>query len=157
MLGRVGKGALFAATAAVVLAIAPGQLMAHGDASAGEPGQDGKVARTIEIVASETADGMRFTPDRVEARRGEQIRFTIRNVGGLEHEFVVGTPEANQEHAKMMAAMPDMKHSDANAVTVAPGASGSLVWRFTHKGDFEFACLIVGHYEAGMHGTVAVR
>ena len=38
----------------------------------------------------------------------------------------------------MMAAMPDMKHHDPNAVTVAPGAAASLVWRFTHRGDFEF-------------------
>ncbi len=106
---------------------------------------------------SETADGMRFTPDRIEARRGEQIRFAVRNAGQLEHEFVLGTPEANREHAKMMAEMADLKHSDANAVTVAPGASGALAWRFPHTGDFEFACLIAGHYEAGMHGTVDVK
>lgn len=144
----------FAAVAVLFVASAA---LAHGAGSAGEPGVASKPARTIEIVMSETADGMRFTPDRIEARRGEQIRFAVRNAGQLEHELVLGTPEANREHAKMMAEMPDMKHSDPNAVTVAPGGSGSLVWRFTHKGDFEFACLIPGHYEAGMRGTVDVK
>jgi len=152
-MSRTALGAMFA----IALAAAPGAVSAHGDASAGRPGDPAKPARTIEIVMSETADGMRFTPDRVEARAGEQIRFALRNAGGLEHEFVLGTRAANQEHARMMAAMPDMKHHDANAVTLAPGAAGALVWRFTHKGDFEFACLIAGHYEAGMHGEAIVR
>ena len=106
---------------------------------------------------SETQDGMRFSPDRVEAHAGDQIRFAIRNAGSVDHEFFLGTAQANKAHAEMMAAMPDMKHHDANAVTIAPGASAVLVWRFTHKGDFEFACLVPGHYEAGMHGAVAVR
>ncbi len=157
MRGLAGKGVVVAATATVLLAAASAPLMAHGDWAAGEPGNPGKAARTVEIVMSETSDGMRFTPDRVEARPGEQIRFAIRNVGGLEHEFVLGTQAANKEHAKMMAEMPEMKHSDPNAVTLAPGASATLLWRFTHKGEFEYACLIAGHYEAGMHGAVDVR
>ena len=57
----------------------------------------------------------------------------------------------------MMAAMPDMKHDDPNAKTVAPASVGDLLWQFSHKGDFEFACLIAGHYEAGMHGEAVVR
>jgi uncharacterized cupredoxin-like copper-binding protein len=148
---------ILASAAAVLLAAAPGRLAAHGDATAGEPGEPGRPARTVEIVMSEGPDGMRFTPDKVEAHRGEQIRFVIRNAGQISHEFFLGTPAANKAHAAMMAEMPDMKHTDPNAVTVAPGVSATLVWRFTHKGDFEFACLVPGHYELGMHGAVAVR
>ena len=142
---------------AAALLAATSLVTAHGDGSVGEPGDSSKPARTVEVVMSETPDGMHFTPDRVEAHPGEQIRFAIRNAGSVDHEFHLGTAEANAEHARMMAAMPDMKHHDANAVTVAPGASAVLVWRFTHKGAFEFACLVPGHYEAGMHGAVAVR
>ena len=151
---RIG---LLCAAAAMVVAAGPSPLAAHGDSSVGEPGDPKRPARTVEIVMSEGSDGMRFTPDRVEARRGEQVRFTIHNAGAVAHEFFLGTPAANKAHAAMMAAMPDMKHSDANAVTVAPGASATLVWRFTHKGEFEFACLVPGHYELGMHGMVAVQ
>jgi uncharacterized cupredoxin-like copper-binding protein len=141
----------------MLVATAPARLAAHGDAAAGEPGDQAKPARTVEILMSEGPDGMRFAPDRVEARPGEQIRFTVRNVGQVDHEFVLGTAKDNKSHAAMMAAMPGMKHTDANAVTVAPGASATLVWRFTRKGDFEYACLIPGHYDLGMHGTVVVR
>ncbi len=153
----VRKGAILAAIGAMLIAVSPARLAAHGGSSVGEPGNPGRASRPVEVVMSEGADGMHFAPDRVEARRGEQVRFEIRNAGQLEHEFFLGTPEANKNHAAMMAAMPGMKHRDPNAVAVAPGASATLVWRFTHKGVFEFACLIPGHYDLGMHGTVTVR
>ena len=154
---RRRRPAFLAAAAAVLLAAASVGVEAHGAASAGEPGDPNKPARTVEVVMSEAQDGMHFTPDRVEAHPGEQIRFSIRNAGAVDHEFFLGTPQANKAHAAMMSAMPEMKHHDPNAVTVAPGASAVLVWRFTHKGEFEFACLVPGHYESGMHGAVAVR
>ena len=63
----------------------------------------------------------------------------------------------NAEHKRMMEQMPDMRHNDANARTLEAGASTTLAWRFSHKGEFEFACLLPGHYEAGMHGVVVVK
>ena len=29
-----------------------------------------------------------------------------------------------------------------------------MVWRFNRAGTFKFACLIAGHFEAGMVGTI---
>ncbi len=106
---------------------------------------------------SEDATGMHFSPELLEVRSGEQVKFVIRNAGSVSHEFFLGTKGENKGHAAMMAAMPDMKHDDANAKTVEPGQSATLLWRFTRKGEFEFACLIPGHYEVGMHGQVAVK
>jgi uncharacterized cupredoxin-like copper-binding protein len=130
--------------------------VAHGDI-AGEPGDATLRARVIAVTAADAGGQMSFTPDRVDVALGEQVRFEIRNAGALDHEFVIGTKDGNAKHAKMMLAMPDMKHDDGDAVTVAAGHSASLVWRFTSAGVFEFACLIPGHYEAGMHGIVTVK
>ena len=129
----------------------------HHAYKAGEPGNAAKPARTVEVTAAEGDGSMSFTPARVEIARGEQVRFVIKNAGALAHEFVLGAKAENAEHAKMMAEMPDMKHDDPNAVTVAPGKSATLVWRFSKPGAFEFACLIPGHYEAGMHGAAVVK
>ena len=41
-------------------------------------------------------------------------------------------------------------------VHVAPGKTGEIVWTFNKAGDFDFACLIAGHYQAGMVGTIKV-
>ncbi len=146
------------------LAILPlllaGGALAHGDTqgfAAGAPGDPKQPARTIDVAMTEDGSGMHFTPDRVEVRAGEQVRFVLHNKGRLAHEFVLGSRAENREHAAMMAEMPDMKHSDANAATVGPGQTSSLLWRFSHKGDLEFACLIPGHYEAGMRGVVVVK
>jgi len=32
-----------------------------------------------------------------------------------------------------------------------------MVWQFNRPGEFRFACLVPGHYEAGMTGTIIVR
>ena len=47
-------------------------------------------------------------------------------------------------------------HGEAGMVHVAPGKSGSLVWQFTRPGEFHYACLVPGHFEAGMVGTIKV-
>jgi uncharacterized cupredoxin-like copper-binding protein len=60
-------------------------------------------------------------------------------------------------HAELMRRNPHMEHDDAHAVSVPPGGSRELVWRFTKGGEVDFACLIPGHFEAGMKGRVEIR
>ncbi len=52
---------------------------------------------------------------------------------------------------------PEMEHDDPNAKRVAPKKKSEIVWKFTKAGTFEFGCLIPGHREAGMTGTVVVK
>lgn len=120
----------------------------------GQPGNPREVSRTISIAMS---DNMRFTPDRIEVRNGETIRFVLQNQGQLRHELVLGEPEALRRHAAMMQMMPDMQHSGPNMASLAPGESGQLIWKFTRTGIVTFACLQSGHLEAGMRGAVAVQ
>jgi len=72
------------------------------------------------------------------------------------HEMAIGTSEELAKHAAMMAKFPNMKHEEAYMVHVDPGTTGVIVWHFNRAGSFEFACLIAGHYEAGMLGTLTV-
>ena len=132
---------------------------AHDDHafSAGEPGNAKKPARVILVTMSEGDGKMLFIPDRIEVRKGEQIRFAIRNNGTLKHEFTLASVEDNDKHAELMKKYPDMEHDDPNAKSVEPGKTADIVWRFTKTGTFEFACLIPGHREAGMHGRVTVK
>ena len=145
---------LLLGTSLAVSAIAHEHQHAFG---AGQPGDTKHPARTVEVTATDADGHMTFSPDRLDIAKGAQVRFNIRNAGALEHEFVIGDKTENAEHAKMMAEMPDMKHDDPNAVTIPAGKSASLVWRFSKPGVFEFACLIAGHYESGMHGVVIVK
>jgi uncharacterized cupredoxin-like copper-binding protein len=124
---------------------------AHG---AGKPGDPKKASRTIQVVMS---DDMKFTPAKVNVKRGETIRFVIRNAGQIKHEMIIGSTAELKEHAEMMRRMPGMEHAEANQVTLDPGKSGELIWQFAKVGAFQFACLQPGHFEAGMMGKVSVK
>ena len=120
----------------------------------GQPGDPAKVSRSIAINMD---DSMRYTPARISVRHGETIRFVVRNSGRLEHEIVLGGADELRAHAAMMRAHPAMMHMEPNALMVDPGKTGELVWRFGEAGTVDFACLQPGHFEAGMHGQIAVK
>lgn len=151
---------VFAALAALTPALALAAGMHAGghddhDATAyGAPGAAAQVSRTIEVQA---ADSMRYLPATITVRRGETIKFVVKNTGKLPHELVLGDVQSLKEHADMMRRHPDMEHDDPNMVKVAPGGTGTLIWKFTQAGTVEFACLIPGHYEAGMKGSIRVN
>ena len=109
--------------------------------------------RTIEIRMT---DDMRFSPDRIEVRQGEVVRFVIHNAGKLMHEMVIGTQQELDQHAAMMMKHPGMEHDEPYMAHVGPGKRGRMVWNFNRPGEFQFACLIAGHYQAGMKGTILV-
>lgn len=129
----------------------------HGDFSAGEPGNPKAPARIVQVTMRESDGKMMFIPNRVEIRRGEQIRFVLSNAGDLAHEFVLATHDENVKHAEQMKKNPEMEHDDPNAKSVEPKKKSELVWKFTKAGEFEYGCLIPGHREAGMIGTVVVK
>ena len=117
-------------------------------------GGDAKaVKRTIPVGMT---DDMRFTPNKIDVKQGETIRFTIKNNGKLLHEFVIGTKNDLDEHAALMVKFPNMEHDEPYMAHVPPGKTGEIVWNFNRAGDFDFACLIAGHYQAGMVGKIKV-
>jgi len=119
----------------------------------GIAGEARTAKRTIEV---RMGDDMRFTPDRIDVRRGETIRFRAQNTGKVMHEFVIGTKAENARHAELMIKFPNMEHDEPYMAHVPPGKTGEIVWTFNRAGTFEFACLIAGHYSAGMVGTINV-
>jgi uncharacterized cupredoxin-like copper-binding protein len=123
----------------------------HG--SIGKPGQAAQATRTVTV---DMTDDMRFHPAEISVKRGETIRFLVKNSGKIKHEMVLGTPQELKEHYAMMMKMPGMAHPDPNQVAVDPGKQGELIWHFTKAGKVDFACLQPGHYDAGMKGLVTV-
>lgn len=124
------------------------------DGSFGQPGTAKNVSSTVAIRMS---DAMRFSPGVLAFKQGQTVRLRIVNDGKLAHEFVLGTRQEIDEHARMMRKMPDMDHHDPGAVRLAPGQSADLRWQFDRAGEFAYACLIPGHREAGMRGKVVVQ
>jgi uncharacterized cupredoxin-like copper-binding protein len=110
--------------------------------------------RTIQVAMT---DNMRFTPDRIEVRQGETVKLVVKNSGKILHELVLGTKQELDAHSAAMAKHPGMEHDEAHMVHVKPANSKPLAWNFNRAGEFRFACLIPGHYQSGMFGTIVVR
>lgn len=171
------KSALLSAMA---LAFSSGALAAgdhagghHGNEALGEPGKSENVTRTIEVAMLDNY----YEPESISVKPGETIRFRVKNEGALVHEFNIGTPAMHEAHQKEMRMMVEhgviqggklneemmemdmgnghsMKHDDPNSVLLEPGQSKEIVWKFTRKGNIEFACNVPGHYQSGMYGEV---
>ena len=163
---RAAIAHLAATAAAATLPLLATPARAHGDEAHAKKGPvrkeqkdwgiagDAKSAkRSIEIGM---ADNMRFTPERIAVRQGETVKFVARNTGKVMHEFVIGTKAENGKHAEMMVKFPTMEHDEPYMAHVPPGKTGEIVWTFNRAGEFEFACLIAGHYQAGMVGSITV-
>ena len=138
------------------LALAAGTHDGGHDYATGTPATDGEM-KIVEVSMRETEEGaMVYEPKELSFAAGETVRLVITNKGELEHEFVMDTIEANAKHKELMAKFPEMEHDDPNAVRLQPGETGEILWTFTKAGEFEFACLMLGHYESGMHGPLNV-
>jgi uncharacterized cupredoxin-like copper-binding protein len=135
----------------LLAALFAGSAWAHGDF--GRAGDPKKVTRIVRIGM---ADTMRFSPSELTVKRGETIKFVVRNSGKVRHEMVIGTLEELKAHAELMKKHPGMEHDEPHMAHVAPGKIETLVWQFTKAGTFYFGCLEPGHFEAGMIGKLEV-
>ncbi|UXZ53961.1 plastocyanin/azurin family copper-binding protein [Halomonas sp. 7T] len=154
---------LFALSLSLITGVAlaaPG----HGGGDSGLTEAD--VDRTISLEAGD----MWFDPEELQMAAGEVVKFEITNTGHLEHEFVIGSKEAQEEHRQMMLDMAnggghdmsnmahggghDMANMSMAGVTIAPGETGTLLWSVPdNANELEYACNIPGHYESGMYGN----
>ncbi len=158
---------LISVTLAALIAGASSFALAHGDAAHakkagpvkkeqkewGVAGEAKAVNRTITLSMT---DNMRLTPDKIDVKQGETVRFVIKNAGKIMHEMVIGTKKELDEHAALMVKFPTMEHEEPYMAHVAPGKTAEIIWTFNKPGNFDFACLIAGHYQAGMMGKVTV-
>ena len=147
-----------------------------GEAHIGNPGNAADVSRTITVTMTDN----RYSPKNIEVKKGETIRFVLKNNSDFVHEFNIGTAKMHKAHQKEMMAMmergvlePDrinhakmemdmgngntMAHNDPNSALLEPNKSGKIVWKFGRSGNLEFACNVPGHYELGMVGIISIR
>lgn len=157
--------------AGLMMALSTGVTLAHGkkthenmkmfvpanlDAVQNDFGQTGSpkhISRTINITMS---DEMKFLPGNIKVKQGETIRFVIKNGGEVLHEMVIGRKADLKKHAALMVRFPGMEHAEPYMAHAKEGQTAEIIWTFSKLGTFEYGCLVPGHYEAGMRGTVVV-
>ena len=121
-----------------------------------------------------------YSPENIEVKKGETVRFVLKNKGEFVHEFNIGTAKMHKAHQKEMMMMvehgvlePDkinyarmkmdmgggktMEHNDPNSALLEPTKSVQIIWKFDTDSKLEFACNIPGHYESGMVGNISIH
>jgi uncharacterized cupredoxin-like copper-binding protein len=145
--------------------------------SIGEAGDPAKVDRTITVIMGDNY----YEQESISVKKGETIRFILRNDGEFLHEFNIGTPAMHAEHQKEMAMMAEhgmitatsvdhskmkmdhgggkamMAHDDPNSVLLEPGKQSEIIWHFSNVAELEYGCNVPGHYDSGMVGDLKVQ
>jgi uncharacterized cupredoxin-like copper-binding protein len=99
--------------------------------------------RMVVITAD---DQLMFMPMDIKVAKGETVTFQIKNVGKLEHEFMIGP---------MADAYAD-KEGTPEVAGITGGTTKSITFTFDGAGPYAFACHAPGHFEAGMKGTITL-
>ena len=142
----------------------------------GEKGDPNKVDRVIEIEMHDNY----YYPENIDVKKGETIKFIVKNLGNLVHEYNIGTKEMHIKHQpemmklvkneilmtdkidrKKMKEMSkkdhSMGHSHANSVLLEPNETGEIIWKFSKNISLEMACNMPGHYQIGMVGQINLK
>jgi Cu+-exporting ATPase len=156
---RIGEYAYLAAIALVAIAVGAAALVfaARGGGGMNMSEVHTGALANARTVAIDANDQLRFIPSSLNARVGETVVFRITNTGTVEHEFVLGDEQEQEEHEAAMARTPrTMEMPAGSGVAIPPGKTVSLVYHFTKPGILLIGCHIPGHFDAGMQGTIAV-
>ncbi len=74
--------------------------------------------------------------------------FVIKNAGTTAHEWMIMPPGETDVSKALVKVGQDQ---------LTPGATVTQDFTFTKPGDYEFACHMPGHYEAGMKLAIVVK
>ena len=137
----------------------------HEDAAAhdDEAGHDDEAAHDADRVVEVSMTDLAFTPSSVQVVAGETITFVVGNDGAIVHEFRLSNAHRIEEHLASGHEDHDEgggHHGDADAVLqLEAGETGEITVTVPEDVTFftEIACLIPGHYEAGMKGVVTYQ
>jgi len=110
-------------------------------------------AAEVTITMSE----FRFSPDQLDLKAGQTIRFVVINQGTTKHEIMFGDQQTQDEHEKMMTSGNTMQMAEPGEVEVDPGQTKTLEYAVpATPGTLLYGCHEPGHWAAGMKGTVRI-
>jgi len=111
-----------------------------------------------------------FSPTTIVAHSGERLLIRFTNTGTTDHEFMAGRDARSDGgfindlfsglEVKALSGINDrhaMSHGGFG-LFIEKGRSGGIEFTVPARpGTYEFACFVVGHYEAGMKGLFVIE
>ena len=135
-------------------------------------GEKGDIKDVTRVITVKMFDNY-YEPNEIIVKKGETVKFVVKNMGELVHELNIATKEMHIKHQPEMTKMVEheilladridknkmkemakmdhaMAHKHANSVLLEPNGTGEIIWKFSTLAKLEIACNVPGHYEAGM-------
>ena len=98
------------------------------------------------VIAIDAQASLTFSPNSIVLVPGEVVRFEITNTANFTHDFYIGAPaDVEARNVAALKGVPDFTTG-----------TETLDYTVPTSGELEFGCLVPGHLEAGMRGTVTL-
>lgn len=147
---------VFSGVFVVLLGAIPFAAAAHGGAwQVPVPAAKTGPSPNVVVTATLTEFHIALDPARPEIRAGQHVLFIIRNVGKLDHEFMIMDGAMSGMKGMSMAQMDAMSVATVEPDQLHPGAVVKLNVVFTAPGTYQIACRLPGH--EAMKTSVTVR
>jgi uncharacterized cupredoxin-like copper-binding protein len=119
-----------------------------GVSAAGSPAADYRLTVRIDIHYSH------YEPSKLSVPVGVPVRFVIRNLDPIDHEWIVGDAPVHARHRTGT----EMRHgARPTEVSIAAGQTVETVVTFAVPGTLLYICHLPGHEAYGMVGTLDIR
>jgi uncharacterized cupredoxin-like copper-binding protein len=138
---------------AVTLTLVLSACLGDGDEGSASPPPS---VRIVEL----SMDGMRFTPERVEVRLHDTVRFMVSNPEDIPHEVFIGSEAEQLVHRAAHASIAPQEQADVPhygyGTYIPAWGTGQFEYRFDASDEVMIGCHLPGHWEAGMKALIVV-
>lgn len=140
----------------MIFLMSPPELVSqrHGGENGGEPGEVRPTPNpnagppvTLKLDGAE----FEFIPDKLSANSGQVVRIELKNIGSVEHNFVMPSKPVTE------LAEPWVTNDGKLIAKAGPATTGRGSFTAPGSGDYAFYCNIPGHAATGMHGIITIR
>jgi uncharacterized cupredoxin-like copper-binding protein len=102
-------------------------------------------------VVVEGTDALQFSPTSLSVPAGSKVDLTFKNVGGVDHNFMVVPNDADPLTVTESSAIAGIKTETISGLTDA-----NITFTAPPAGTYKYVCTTPGHAAAGMVGTLTV-
>lgn len=109
----------------------------------------------VQVHLSNTADELKFVPDRLQFEAGKRYKLILDNPSQQKHYFTAKDFADGLWTQKVEAGNVEIKGA-IHELELKPGAIAEWVFVPLKPGTYEVHCPIAGHTEAGMRGVLQI-
>jgi uncharacterized cupredoxin-like copper-binding protein len=115
-----------------------------------------QTAIEVKVSLSDTANELKFIPDRFTFESGKRYKLLLNNPSGLKHYFTSKDFADAIWTQNVVAGNVEVK-GNIRELELRPNTTAAWTFIPIKSGTYELHCAIAGHTEAGMRGLITIQ